>query len=234
MIDTPMPMPNNALTGNPIASTEPKATMRMMMAGEGPSTSTTAARTREDLTAELDRYAVDRRRSRSISCGDLVGVANEMLSNISTLRSAISGFGSLERDLRRATLHVRARGARDVGDRRDLGEERLHLLLHFGVGDALLGPEHDRADLTGTLAPELCVEDVEAATRLDVRKAELISARRADRAGGGSDEHEEPDPDAEHQPSVVVTPRSQSQEQDGPPEIRSTLCRVQALTSRRE
>ena len=114
---------------------------------------------------------------------DLVGAdERDVVGHLDVGERDLSGFGSLERDLRRATLHVRARDAHDVGDRRDLGEERLHLLLHFGVGDALLGPEHDRADLTGTLAAELCVEDVEAATRLDVRKAELISARRADRA----------------------------------------------------
>ncbi len=173
--------------------------------------------------------------SRSISLPISLARTNEMLSGISTLANAIfPASGPCGAICGGPPCTYGLCDAHDVGDRRDLGEERLHLLLDFRVGDALLGPEHDGADLTGALAAELCVEDVEAATRLDVRKAELISARRADRASGGSDEHQEPDPDAEHQPSVVVTPRSQSQEQDGPPEVRSTLCRAQALTSRRE
>ena len=40
MIETPMPMPNSALpTGNPIASTDPNARIRMMIANARPSTS---------------------------------------------------------------------------------------------------------------------------------------------------------------------------------------------------
>ena len=78
----------------------------------------------------------------------------------------------------------------------------------------MLGPEDDRADLARALATELVVEDVEAVSRLDVREAELIAARRPDRAGGCADQDEEPDPDAEHKPSMVVTPRSETREQD--------------------
>ena len=120
---------------------------------------------REDLAAELDLHAVDLRGEDDDLVADLVGSdERDVVGELDVGERDLPGLGSLQRDLRRSAGHIGALDAHDIGDRGDLGEERLHLLLDFGVVDALLGAEHDRADLTGALAAELGVEDVEAAT----------------------------------------------------------------------
>ena len=132
----------------------------------------------EDLTAELDLHTVDLRRQPLDLLADLVGAGErDVVGQLDVRVRDLPGLRSLRRDLRPSARHVGALDAHDVGDRGDLGEERLHLLLDLRVVDPLLGPEHDRADLAGALAAELVVEDVEAVPRLDVRKAELVAAR---------------------------------------------------------
>ena len=132
----------------------------------------------EDLTAELDLHSVDVRRESLDLLADLVGAGEgDLVGELDVRECDLPGLSALQRDLRPGALHVRALDPHDVGDRGDLGEERLHLLLDLRVADPLLGPEHDRADLAGALAAELVIEDVEAVPRLDVRKAELIAAR---------------------------------------------------------
>ena len=120
MIAVPMPMPNRAMpTGKPMASTEPNATIRMMIANARPSTSVEGgSNSREDHPAELDLHAVDLRRELLDLVADLSGAANEMLSGSSTLANAISpGFGPLQRDLRsgarprRGSRRARHRGS---------------------------------------------------------------------------------------------------------------------------
>ena len=97
----------------------------------------------------------------------------------------------------------------------DLVEQRLHRRLDRGVVDALLGPEHDRADLAGALAAELLVEDVEARLRLDVGQVEVVAEVVADRAGDAVRDDEDGDPEAEDEPAPVVAPGTEAGEHAG-------------------
>ena len=133
----------------------------------------------EDLTAELDLHAVDLRRQ----------------SRRSRRRSRRRGRTRCRRAARRwRTRSCRLRVLADAicggppgsyglstrttsGIAGDLVEQRLHRCCDLGIVDALLGAEHDRADLAGALAAELGVEDVEARRDSTFGQVELVAAR---------------------------------------------------------
>ena len=97
---------------------------------------------------------------------DLVGAGEvDVVGQLDVGEGDLAGFRSLRRDLRRRRPARTGSTTRTTsGIAATSAKQRLHLLLDLGVVDALVGAEHDRADLTGALAAELCVEDVEAAT----------------------------------------------------------------------
>ena len=63
--------------------------------------------------------------------------------------------------------------------------------MYFGVGDALLGAEHDRsAFAAGARAGEVLIEDVEPAAALHIGKSELRAVGGADHAADAA-EHDQ-------------------------------------------
>ena len=70
--------------------------------------------------------------------------------------------------------------------------------MHLGVGDALLGAEHDRSALaTRARAGEVLIEDVEPAAALHIGKRELRAVRGSEHAADAAehDQYGQPEQD---------------------------------------
>ncbi len=102
----------------------------------------------EELTAHLDLHAVDLGELVANLVGDVAGagevdVFGEVDRRVRDLPGGVAAVGDLELTAgREGALH-----RDDVVDCRDLGEQRLHRLLHLGIGHALLGFEDDLSRL---------------------------------------------------------------------------------------
>ena len=108
-----------------------------------------------------------------------------------------AGLRTLRGDLLRPFRGVRA-DDRDPLDLAGSLEEGGHRSLHFGVGDALLGAEHDRSALaTRARVGEVLIEDVEPAAALHIGKSELRAVRGAEHAAdaAGNDQRGQPEQD---------------------------------------
>ena len=116
------------------------------------------------------------------------------------------GLGTLGGDLLGPFRRVGA-GERDALDLAGLLEEGGHRALHVGIGDALVGAEHDRPALpTGARVGEVLIEDVEPAAALDVGKGELRAVRGADRAAGAARDDQGGEPEQHDLAAIAKTP----------------------------
>ncbi len=209
----PTPMPNRATpTGRPMASTEPKATIRMTMAKASPSTSELGSSKSAKMNPpHLDPQALDLGDVVEDAVADLAGPAEvDVVGHLDVGEGDLPGLVALRGDLAAALLGVRALDQRHVVLLGDLVEHPGHALSDLGVVDPLLGPEHDGADDAGALAAELVVEDVESRLGLDVGQVELVPEGVADRALEDEAEDQDGDPQDQHLLAVVVAPRTES------------------------
>ena len=109
-------------------------------------------------------------------------------------------------------------GALDAGDEVALGhrvEQRGHRRLHGRVVHALLGVEHDRAQLARALAAEALVEDVEAVGGLGAGEAEVLLVVLSQAARDAVDDDQGADPEGEYEAAPIVAPGTQAGEHGG-------------------
>ncbi len=169
----------------------------------------------EDLTADLDLEPFDLRHQPLELGADGPRLFEGRLPGDPDLGVGDpTGLGPLGCDLLRPFGGVGA----DQGDALDLGrsiEELGHGRLDFGVGDTLLGAEHDRPPFaTHRRSGEVLVEDVETTPALHVGKPELGAVGGAD---DGVGEHPTEDEDAEpgqgHLAPIAEAPTPEVREQ---------------------
>ena len=195
----PSPMPNSATpTGRPMASTDPNATIRMMMAKARPNSSA------DGCSNSAKRKPPSSTRSPSTSgtqLADLVAdvggagevdVLGQVDGGVTRSCPAASPCG---RDLELAARRVRALHRGDVVDLGDLGEHLLHRRLHRGVVDPLLGLEDDLTRLRRAAAVvELGLDEREALGRLEALEREVLAVGVADAAGDAVADERAPRP----------------------------------------
>ena len=195
--------------GRPMASTEPKARMRMTMAKPRPSTSDSGgsnsastgppSSTRspstsghvEDLGADLGARSGRgrsaggpwrRRAGRRGPAGDLLGASAYGLDDVDAL------------------------------DLVDGGEQLRHRRLHLGVVDALLGGEDDRAAEAAALALEVGVQHVDALAAVARGDLEGAVVARPDDAAEGTERDEGDDPCGHDALAMVVAELAEAAE----------------------
>ncbi len=164
----------------------------------------------ERSTTDLDLHAIDRRQDGDDLLTDrrrlgLVDVGVEVQLGVGDVAGLV--------DLAGAEGAVRA-GERDAIDGVDLGEQLGHLLGDRRVVHALLGLEHDVADLpAAALTGEVLAEDAEPLGTLRLGDGELAvvgSAHQTLPDDGHADEEEHPGDDG--LPVMLEAPSSEASE----------------------
>ena len=204
-IANPQPMPKSAVRiGRPIASSEPNATSRMMIAARSPMTSgrPTEAPDLEHPSAELEGDAVDA--LAGVGCSDDV-LGGGLVDFARALLELDVGVGDLPVgcDLARAFGRVRARGAADLVDLLDLRQHGLDAALNRGVLHALRGVDDELARVAGARGERL-LEQVLRACRLGALDGEALGEVLADGAAQDGEPDEQPDPGQDRQPAMTV------------------------------
>ena len=168
----------------------------------------------EEEAAHLDTEALDVGDQVANLVTDLGGagevdVLGQVDGRVRDLSRRIAPAGDLELAARViGTLH-----GDDVVDGRNLGEHRLHRVLHLGVVHTLFGLEDDLTGLGRTAAVgELRLDQREAFGRLEACEREVLAVRIADRVGDAVASHQRDDPEHDHELAVIVTPRSEAAE----------------------
>ena len=178
----PTTMPARAVPmGRPMASTEPNARISTMMAKARPSTSELGGSNSAKTWPPSSTWRPGTSGNGGLHL--LREVGGLLDGEVARQTDAREGDRAVLGDLLGSLGAVRRRDAGDLVDRRHLGEELRHRLLHGRVGDALLGPEDDGAALAVTPLGEVGFHDVEATGALDVGQIELGAVALPDDAG---------------------------------------------------
>ena len=217
-------MPNNATpTGRPIASTDPKATMRIMIANARPNSSVDGCSTsREQAASDLDTKALhiggDQLAQVAADLGDTAAV--EVLSHVDGGVGDPAGRVATSRDLELPARRVRALHRGDTVDRGGINEHRLHRRTNLRGAHSLFGLEHDLARLWRT-APvaESGLHQCESLGRLEAVERSLLSVRVANRSSDAIANEQCGDPKEKDEPAPIVAPRTQSTKHDGFPSV---------------
>ena len=219
--EIPVAMPNRAvMIGRPMASTEPKATRRMITAARRPTPSLAnsggSAKMSPPSSISVPGTSASSTRStcRLAGIGELLAVT---IGEVDGGEGDVPGVRAALGDLALALLAVGAGDLR-VGDLLGhLGEELLHARLDLGLVHATVGLEHDLAGEARLVAEALLLQEVEAVLALRAGQLELVAELTAHRLVETEQADEQDHPRDQHQLSVVVAGSGEATHRGEPP-----------------